>query len=46
MNAEIYGQVTRIMDTWMAATAVAYDLPVYAQDADFGAIPKAHVRRV
>jgi hypothetical protein len=28
------------MDTWIAATAVTRDLPVYTQDEDFSAIPK------
>lgn len=36
----------RIMDTWIAATALAHEIPVYTQDSDFAAIPKVEVRRV
>jgi predicted nucleic acid-binding protein len=45
-EARRLGRNPRIMDTWIAATAVAHGLPVYTQDADFGAIPKVEVRRV
>jgi predicted nucleic acid-binding protein len=34
------------MDTWIAATAVAHDIPVYTQDEDFAEIPKVRVHRV
>lgn len=36
----------KIMDTWIAATAVAHDVPVYTQDEDFAEIPKVRVHRV
>ncbi|HVC45462.1 MAG TPA: PIN domain-containing protein [Candidatus Binataceae bacterium] len=36
----------KIMDTWIAATAVARDLPLYTQDEDFLSIPRVHVVRV
>ena len=36
----------KIMDTWIAATALAHGLPVYTQDDDFLAIPQAQVFRV
>jgi predicted nucleic acid-binding protein len=34
-----YGERSKIMDTWIGARAVAYDIPVYAQDEDFAKIP-------
>jgi predicted nucleic acid-binding protein len=36
----------KIMDTWIAATAVAHDIPVYTQDEDFTEIPRVRVHRV
>lgn len=45
-EARRLGNRPKIMDTWIAATAVAHDLPVYTQDEDFEAIPKVRVRRV
>jgi predicted nucleic acid-binding protein len=36
----------KIMDTWIAATAVAHDIPVYMQDEDFAEIPKVRVHQV
>jgi predicted nucleic acid-binding protein len=36
----------KIMDTWIAATAVAHDIAVYTQDDDFAEIPKVCVHRV
>ena len=45
-EARRYGKRPRIMDTWIAATAVAHDIPVYTQDEDFVEIPKVRVRRV
>ena len=35
-----------IMDTWIAATAVAHGLPVYTQDAGYERIPRVRVIRV
>lgn len=40
------GRRPKIMDTWIAATAVVHDLPVYTQDDDFLAIPRVRVTRV
>jgi hypothetical protein len=40
------GKRPKIMDTWIAATAVAYDIPVYTQDEDFVEISKVRVHRV
>ncbi len=40
------GRQPKIMDTWIAATAVVHDLPVYTQDDDFAAIPGLRVRLV
>lgn len=45
-EARRHGNRPKIMDTWIAATAVAHNLPVYTQDEDFEAIPKVRVRRV
>lgn len=45
-NARHRGKRPKIMDTWIAATAVAHDLPVYTQDEDFREIPGVDVRRV
>jgi predicted nucleic acid-binding protein len=36
----------KIMDTWVAATAVAHGLAVYTQDEDFLAIPQVRAVRV
>jgi predicted nucleic acid-binding protein len=33
----------KIMDTWIAATAVAHNIPVYSQDEDFAEIPRVRV---
>jgi len=41
-----HGKRPKIMDTWIAATAVAHAIPVYTQDEDFDEIPKVHVHRV
>jgi predicted nucleic acid-binding protein len=38
------GRHPKVMDTWIAAIAVAHDLPVYTQDDEFPSIP--HVRVV
>jgi predicted nucleic acid-binding protein len=40
------GRRPKIMDAWIAATAVAHDLPVYTQDEDFLAIPRVRAVRV
>lgn len=40
------GRKPKIMDTWIAATAVAHDLIVYTQDEDFAEIPQVIVHRV
>jgi predicted nucleic acid-binding protein len=40
------GRRPKIMDTWIAATAVALELPVYTQDEDFEVIPRVVVTRV
>ena len=45
-EARRHGNRPKIMDTWIAATAVAHDLSIYAQDQDFTAIPKVRVHRV
>jgi predicted nucleic acid-binding protein len=45
-EARRLGRSPRIMDTWIAATAVAHELPLFTQDADFGAIPRVQVHRV
>jgi predicted nucleic acid-binding protein len=41
-----HGKRPKIMDAWIAATAVAHDIPVYTQDGDFAEIPKVRVHRV
>jgi predicted nucleic acid-binding protein len=35
-----------IMDMWIAATAMANELPVYTQDLNFSAIPRVRVYQV
>ncbi len=40
------GKRPKIMDTWIAATAVTHNLPVYTQDDDFLAIPRVRVVQV
>ena len=40
------GKRPKIMDTWIAATAAAHDLPVYTQDQDFAEIPEVRVHWV
>jgi predicted nucleic acid-binding protein len=45
-EARRHGKRPKIMDTWIAATAVAHDIPVYTQDEDFAEIPKVRVHRV
>ncbi len=45
-EARRQGKRPKIMDTWIAATAVTHDLPVYSPDDDFLAIPRVRVIRV
>jgi predicted nucleic acid-binding protein len=45
-EARRLGKRPKIMDSWIAATAVAHDLAVYTQDDDFLAIPRVRVLRV
>jgi predicted nucleic acid-binding protein len=45
-EAQRDGKRPKIMDTWIAATAITHNLLIYTQDEDFSAIPKVHVRRV
>jgi predicted nucleic acid-binding protein len=45
-EARRQGRRPKIMDTWIAATAVTHGLPVYTQDEDFLAIPRVHVIQV
>lgn len=45
-EARRQGRRPKIMDTWIAATAVVHGVPVYTQDDDFLAIPRARVVRV
>ena len=40
------GRRPKIGDTWIAATAVAHELPVYTQDEDFLIIARVQVNRV
>lgn len=37
------GRRPKIMDLWIAATAVAHGMPVYTQDRDFAGIPQVEV---
>lgn len=45
-EARRQGRRPGIMDTWIAATAVAHDLSLYAQDDDFAGIPWVRVVRI
>jgi predicted nucleic acid-binding protein len=45
-EARRLGRRPRIMDAWIAATAVAHGLPVYTQDEDFLSIPRVRTVRV
>jgi predicted nucleic acid-binding protein len=40
------GKRPKIMDTWIAATTVTHDIPVYTQDEDFVEIPTVRIHRV
>jgi len=45
-DARRLGRRPKIMDTWIAATALAHDLPIYTQNEDFESIPKVRVQRI
>lgn len=45
-DARKRGKKPKIMDAWIAATAVTHDLPVYTQDVDFDDLAEVHVVRV
>jgi predicted nucleic acid-binding protein len=45
-DARRAGRRPKIMDLWIAATAVAHQLPVYTQDDDFATMPQLTVVRV
>ena len=45
-DARQRGRRPKIMDTWIAATGVTHDLPVYTQDADFDDLAEVQVVRV
>ncbi len=45
-EARRQGKRPKIMDAWIAATAVVHDLPVYTQDDDFLAIPRVRIIHV
>lgn len=45
-EARSSGRRPRVMDTWIAATAVRHGLVVFTQDADFEQIPQVRVQRV
>jgi predicted nucleic acid-binding protein len=45
-EARLHGRRPKIMDTWIAATALTHDLPVYTQDSDFLLIPRVRVVQV
>lgn len=45
-DARSRGRKPKIMDAWIAATALTHDLPVYTQDADFDQLAGVQVVRV
>jgi predicted nucleic acid-binding protein len=45
-QARRQGRRPKIMDAWIAATALTHGLPVYTQDDDFATIPGVRVVRV
>ncbi len=45
-EARRQGKRPKIMDMWIAATAVEHDLPVYTQDDDFLPIPRGRIIHV
>jgi predicted nucleic acid-binding protein len=40
------GRRAKVMDAWIAATAVRHELPLFTQDADFELFRQVEVRRV
>jgi predicted nucleic acid-binding protein len=42
-EARRLGRRPKVMDTWIAATAVVHGLPVYSQDEHFKSIPQVEV---
>lgn len=40
------GRRPGVMDAWIAATSVRYNLPLFTQDADFDHMPQVEVRRI
>lgn len=40
------GKRIPINDSWIAATAIAFDLPVVSQDCDYDDIPGLHVMKI
>ena len=45
-DASRRGRKPKIMDAWIAATALTHDLPVHTQDADFDDLAEVQVVRV
>ena len=45
-EARRLGRRPKIMDAWIAATAVTHGLPVYTQDDDFATIPGIQLFRI
>lgn len=45
-DARRRGKKPKVMDAWIAATAVTHDLPVFTQDADFDDLADVQVVRV
>lgn len=45
-DARRQGRKPKIMDAWIAATAVTHDLPVFTQDVDFDRLADVQVVRV
>jgi predicted nucleic acid-binding protein len=45
-DARKRGRKPKIMDAWIAATAVTHDLPVFTQDVDFDDLAEVQVVRV
>jgi predicted nucleic acid-binding protein len=45
-EARLLGRRPQVQDTWIAATALAYGLPLYTQDADFLGFPGIQIVRV
>lgn len=45
-EARATGRRPRVMDTWIAATAVRHALIVFTQDAGFADIPQVQIQRI